>query len=164
MVGQSLKQQAERVAASAVTFEEWVEDVLKPGDGAPEIDASSRFGPGPEQILVHGHCHQKALVGTKPALDLLRRIPGAEVKEVDSGCCGMAGSFGYEREHYEVSRAVGARRLFPAVEAMGPGSVVVASGFSCRHQIRHFAGVDAVSPMELIESVLDSSKGEQVSI
>ncbi len=163
LVGQSLKQQAERVAASAVTFEEWVEDVLKLGDGDPEIDVRSRFGPGPEQILVHGHCHQKALVGTEPALDLLRRIPGAEVKEVDSGCCGMAGSFGYEREHYEVSRAVGARRLFPAVEAMGPGSVVVASGFSCRHQIRHFAGVDALSPMELVESVLDSSEGGEVS-
>ena len=157
LVGQSLKQDAEKVAAAAVTFEEWVESVLEPGSGVPQIDSSSRFGPGPRQILLHGHCHQKALVGTEPALNLLRRIPGAEVDEVDSGCCGMAGSFGYEHEHYEVSRAVGARRLFPAVEAMGSGSVVVASGFSCRHQIRHFAGVDALSPMELIEASLDSS-------
>ena len=163
LVGKSLKQDAEKVAAAAVTFEEWVENALKPGSGELRIDVSGRFGPGPQQILVHGHCHQKALVGTKPALDLLRRIPGAEVNEVDSGCCGMAGSFGYEREHYEVSHAAGARRLFPAVEAMGAGSVVVASGFSCRHQIRHFAGVDALSPMELVESVLDSFRGKEVS-
>ena len=163
LVGQSLKQDAKRVSASAVTFEEWAETVLGTGGGEPQIDDSDRFGFGPKQILVHGHCHQKALVGTGPALDLLRRVPGAEVTEVDSGCCGMAGSFGYEREHYEVSRAVGARRLFPAVEAMGPGAVVVASGFSCRHQIRHFAGVEALSPMELVESVLDSSAGKEVA-
>ncbi len=157
LVGQSLKEDAKKVAAAAVTFEEWVESVLEPGSSGPQIEAGSRFGAGPEKILVHGHCHQKALVGTEPALSLLCRIPGAEVSEVDSGCCGMAGSFGYEHEHYEVSQAVGARKLFPALEAMAPESVVVASGFSCRHQIRHFAGVDAVSPMELVESSLDSS-------
>ncbi len=157
LVGRSLKQDAQGVAAAAVTFEEWAETTLRLGNNRHQDNASAGLGPGPEQVLLHGHCHQKALVGTEPALQLLRRIPGTEVREVDSGCCGMAGSFGYEREHYAVSQAVGARRLFPALLAAAAGSVVVASGFSCRHQIRHFTGVYAVSPMELIESCLPAS-------
>jgi FAD/FMN-containing dehydrogenase/Fe-S oxidoreductase len=85
--------------------------------------------------LLHGHCHQKALVGTADALALLRLIPGADVREVDSGCCGMAGSFGYEAEHYALSQAIGERALFPAVRALPPDTTIVAMGTSCRHQI-----------------------------
>ena len=160
LVGESLKRKAETVAEAAVTFEEWIASVMQKRESEHQDGGNFLLGSGPAQVLLHGHCHQKALVGTEPARQLLNRIPEAEVQEVDSGCCGMAGSFGYEREHYAISQAVGARRLFPALEAIGTDSVVVASGFSCRHQIRHFTGVEAISPMELIESCLNASQPE----
>ena len=108
------------------------------------------FKPGPPRILVQGHCHQRSLVGLEPLLRLLRLIPGSEVVDLEAGCCGMAGSFGYEVEHYDVSRLVGEQRLLPAVRQAGPQDVVVAPGFSCRLQIRHFTGVEAVHPASLL--------------
>ena len=102
------------------------------------------------RILYHGHCHQKAEVGTAATIALLRRIPGAEVVELDAGCCGMAGSFGFEAEHYELSMTVGGDRLFPAVEAEPPETVVAASGVSCRQQIQHGTARTARHPLELV--------------
>jgi Fe-S oxidoreductase len=110
--------------------------------------------PFPRRILVQGHCHQRALVGMGPTLRLLQRIPGAEVIDLDAGCCGMAGSFGYEKEHYEISRLVGEQRLFPAIRAAAPDDVIVAPGFSCRLQIEHFTGRHAVHPATLLQSLL----------
>jgi FAD/FMN-containing dehydrogenase/Fe-S oxidoreductase len=98
------------------------------------------FRNGAPPILLHGHCHQKAHIGTGPSLQVLRLLPGAKVEEVDSGCCGMAGSFGYEKEHYDLSLAIGNHRLFPAVKAKGPEWEIVASGVSCRQQIPHGTG------------------------
>ena len=106
--------------------------------------------PQAAEILFQGHCHQRALVGNGPAIKLLRRIPGAEVVDLDAGCCGMAGSFGYEKEHYEISRLVGEQRLFPALRAAAANDVIVAPGFSCRLQIEHFTGRKAVHPAELL--------------
>jgi FAD/FMN-containing dehydrogenase/Fe-S oxidoreductase len=149
-----MKERAERVAAACWTFEQWLDATLAKRSTNPDGDSRSFFEPGPAKILVHGHCHQKALVSTQPANRLLSRIPGCDVIDADSGCCGMAGSFGYEREHYDISRAVAEQRLLPAVRDREPGTLVVAPGFSCRHQIRHFTGVDAQSPMELLASLL----------
>ena len=87
-------------------------------------------------------------------LRLLRSIPGAEVIDLDAGCCGMAGSFGYESEHYEVSRLVGEQRLFPALRGASPDAAVVAAGFSCRLQISHFTGREAIHPIVLMRSCL----------
>jgi len=102
-----------------------------------------------------------------PTLSLLRRIPGAEVIDLDAGCCGMAGSFGYEKEHYEISRQVGEQRLFPALRQADAATVLVAPGFSCRLQIEHFTGRTAVHPAELLNSLLVDgagySVGEEVS-
>ncbi len=84
-----------------------------------------------------------------------RRIPGAEVVDLDAGCCGMAGSFGYEKEHYEVSRLVGEQQLFPALRAARPSNVVVASGFSCKMQIEHFCGRDSLHMAELLAGLLE---------
>ncbi|MFI5617991.1 FAD-binding and (Fe-S)-binding domain-containing protein [Streptomyces sp. NPDC051567] len=106
------------------------------------------------RLLFHGHCHQKAEVGTAATMALLRRIPGAEVVELDAGCCGMAGSFGFEAEHYEVSMQVGADRLFPAIEAEPERTVVVATGVSCRQQIFHGTQRDAWHPVQLIQEAL----------
>jgi FAD/FMN-containing dehydrogenase/Fe-S oxidoreductase len=90
------------------------------------------------RAVVHGHCHQKALVGMQPTRDLLGRVEGLDFEILDSGCCGMAGSFGYDRRHYEVSRAAGERVLFPAVRSAEAADLVVAPGYSCRTQIADF--------------------------
>ena len=112
------------------------------------------FGNGAKSFLLHGHCHQKALIGSGPSLEVLRLLPGAKVEEVDSGCCGMAGSFGYEKEHYDLSIAIGDRRLFPAVKAKGPEWEIVAAGVSCRQQIPHGTGRRARHLVEVLADAL----------
>jgi FAD/FMN-containing dehydrogenase/Fe-S oxidoreductase len=106
------------------------------------------------RILFHGHCHQKALVGTAATVGLLGRIPGAEVAEVDAGCCGMAGSFGFEAEHYDLSMRIGGLRLFPAVTAEPAGTLLAATGVSCRQQIAHGTGRAARHPVELVRAAV----------
>ena len=105
--------------------------------------------PASEKVLLHGHCQQKALVGTAGTVAALRRIEGLEVKELDSGCCGMAGSFGYELGHYEMSTALANRVLLPACRAE-PAARLVAPGFSCRSQLHGLAGIEALHPIEFI--------------
>jgi len=109
--------------------------------------------PREERVLLHGHCQQKALVGTAGTLAALRRVPGLEVKELDSGCCGMAGSFGYERGHYEVSVALANRVILPALKA-NPEAKLVAPGFSCRSQVHGLAGLTPLHPIELLAEQL----------
>ena len=101
-----------------------------------------------QKVLVHGHCHQKALVTTAPTLALLRAIPGLEVEEINSSCCGMAGSFGHEVGHYEIARAIGEQRLFPAVRSRGEALIAV-TGFSCREQIAHHTGARPMHALEI---------------
>ena len=105
------------------------------------------------QALLHGHCHQKAIVGTAPTVGALNWA-GYKVSEVDSGCCGMAGSFGFEREHYDISVALGNRRLAPAVKAAPVATEIVAPGISCRQQIQHLAGRRAKHPAEVLWEAL----------
>src|SRR5688572_28838237 len=90
-----------------------------------------------------------------PAKALLSSIPGTTVVDLDAGCCGMAGSFGYAREHYDVSRAIAERKLLPAIRRRPENSVVVAAGTSCRHQIHDFADHPAMHPAVLLASLLD---------
>jgi Fe-S oxidoreductase len=109
---------------------------------------------GPAKILLHGHCHQKSM-GLLPAtVALLSRIPSAAVVDLDAGCCGMAGSFGYVRHRYGVSEAIANRKLLPAVKAMQPGDALVAPGTSCRHQVADLGGAAGVHPAVLIRSLL----------
>jgi FAD/FMN-containing dehydrogenase/Fe-S oxidoreductase len=110
--------------------------------------------PAGRKVLYHGHCHQKAEVGTAATVALLQRIPGVDVTEIDAGCCGMAGSFGFESEHYDVSMQVGADRLFPAVQAASDDTVVAATGVSCRQQIAHGGGCRASHPVELVRAAV----------
>jgi FAD/FMN-containing dehydrogenase/Fe-S oxidoreductase len=105
------------------------------------------------RILYHAHCHQKALVGSADAVALLRRAFGDRAAEINSGCCGMAGAFGHEMEHYEVARAVGEQRLFPAIRN-DPDAAVAVSGFSCRHQIEHHTDRRPRHLVELIAAAL----------
>ncbi len=133
--------EARRVAASAAL----VDSHLVQADIELPLAASS------PDILLHGHCHQKALVGTADTVAALAKIPGSKVALVDSGCCGMAGSFGYE--HYDVSMAIGERALFPAVRKAAD-SQIAAPGFSCRHQIEHGTGRRARHPVEILAARL----------
>jgi Fe-S oxidoreductase len=107
---------------------------------------SVRMAAGP--ILLHGHCHLKALVGTEPLVSFLKKL-GGEVSLVESGCCGMAGSFGYEKEHFEISLQMAERRLAPAAREAPESTTVVAPGTSCRHQIHDTAGRRALHPAEV---------------
>jgi FAD/FMN-containing dehydrogenase/Fe-S oxidoreductase len=153
------RRKAEVVAAACQTFEEFVESTLASRErNRPEDRPFLRSLTLPAQkILVHAHCHQRALVGVEPLMRLMRRIPGAEVIDLDAGCCGMAGSFGYEKEHYEISRQIGELKLFPAIRAASREDVIVAPGFSCRMQIEHFTGRKAVHPAELLHSLIEPS-------
>jgi Fe-S oxidoreductase len=149
------QRKAQVVARACYTFEDFMDMALADSPPAP-LDALRLAGSDhalkrrPIKILVHGHCHQRALTGMEGSLRLLRRIPGAEVIDLDLGCCGMAGSFGYEKEHYELSRLVGEHALFPAVRRADDSTVLVASGFSCRMQIRHFTGRRALHTAQLL--------------
>ena len=109
---------------------------------------------GPGKVLFHGHCHQKALVGTGQAMEVLRAIPGCEPVEVQSGCCGMAGSFGFETEHYDLSMKVGEQALFPAIRSRQGEFTVVSEGVSCRQQIEHGTGVKAKHLVEVLAEAL----------
>src|SRR5262249_28364437 len=101
----------------------------------------------------------RSLVGMRPIMSLLRRIPGAEVIDLDAGCCGMAGSFGYEKEHYEISPLVGGQAPFPAIRQAHPHTGLVPPRFSCRLQTQHLTGHTAVHPAELLFSLLDEPPG-----
>jgi Fe-S oxidoreductase len=139
--------QAQAVAAACTLPEELLLGAI----------ADGRLTLGPvagQRILFHGHCHQKAVTGTAATVALLRAIPGAEVTEVDAGCCGMAGSFGFEAEHYDLSLRIGELRLFPAVRAEPAGTIIAASGVSCRQQIAHGTGRQARHPLEIVRSAL----------
>ena len=142
------QQRAREVARACQLFEDYLEQALAGGRAQLPLEA------GPREILLHGHCHQRSLGLVAPAKALLERIPGARVTDLDAGCCGMAGSFGYAQEHFEISRQIGERRLLPAARSLGPDSVLVAAGTSCRHQVHDFTGVRAVHPALLLRSLL----------
>jgi len=105
------------------------------------------------KVLLHSHCHQKALVGGEDEEALLRRM-GAEVQAIDAGCCGMAGAFGFEREKYEVSLAVGERVLLPKVREAAADTVIISDGFSCREQIRQTTGREALHIADAMREAL----------
>ena len=144
-----------QVAAQAVTFEEFIAQQAAAGT------LPLTFSSAPCHILLHGHCHQKALVGTGPGRQALSLPPNYNVTEVDSGCCGMAGSFGYEAEHDEISRQMAEQRLLPAVRQADPATVIVAAGVSCRQQIRHGTGRVAHHPAEVLRNALSEELSVQ---
>ena len=118
--------------------------------------AGLRAEPGSAgKALLHGHCHQRALVGDAPTL-LALRLAGYDAQAIPSGCCGMAGDFGYEAGHYAISRAIGEDRLLPAVREADPDTVIVASGTSCRHQIADFTGRRALHLAEALATAVTS--------
>jgi len=133
---------AQAVAAATWAIEDWL---------AQEATLPAGVGSGP--VLLHGHCHQKALWGTTRARAVLGKL-GFEVKEIESTCCGMAGAFGYEAEHVEMSKKIGELSVLPAVRAAGPGVRIAAAGTSCRDQMLQAGGREARHPIEWIAEAL----------
>jgi len=123
-----------KIANASFMFDEFIARAA--ADGELDIE----FSDDPKNILFHGHCHQKSMIGTEASLIVLGLPGGHTVEEIDAGCCGMAGSFGFEAEHYDLSMRVGEDRLFPSVRNASDESVVCVSGVSCRQQIEHGTG------------------------
>jgi Fe-S oxidoreductase len=141
-VGSDLQNKVKQIVSVCTTFDEFLANhlelilpYLKP------IDSPLK------EVLLHVHCHQKALIGSQPTLEVLQAVPGFRVTEIKSGCCGMAGSFGYEKEHVELSKAIANLKLVPAIQK-APDALIVANGISCRSQIAHLT--EAV-PLHLAE-------------
>ncbi|MEN9538570.1 MAG: Anaerobic glycerol-3-phosphate dehydrogenase subunit [Pseudomonadota bacterium] len=147
-----LGDRAQTVAAQAMLFEEFLAREAKAG----ALQAfSRRLKPADQPILLHGHCHQKAFDAVNPILDVIRLIPNAKPQLIETSCCGMAGSFGYEAEHFDVSMQMAELSLLPAVRSQ-PEAIIVADGTSCRHQIHDGAGRQAVHAATLLARCLSS--------
>lgn len=141
-------ERVQKVADCTITFEEFIADLAEKSELDLEFIVDQR------ELLLHGHCHQKALVGTDPSKQTLTLPANYSVSEVDSGCCGMAGSFGYEKEHYDISLKMGERRLLPAVREAEDDTIIVAAGVSCRQQIKHGTGKQALHPAEVLRDAI----------
>lgn len=137
-----------RLISHTVSFEEFLQSHLQ--DGKLPL----KFSDNKRNVWMHGHCHQKALVGTLPTLEVLRGVKAFSVREIDSGCCGMAGSFGYEKEHYLFSMKIGELKLFPKIRSTEQDDLIIASGVSCRSQIQDGTKRHAVHLAEAIASQL----------
>jgi len=138
-----LGEAARTVAAHALLFEEFIVREARAGRFAPEWNEAE------QPMLVHGHCHQKAFGLMDGVLAALRLVPGAEVSLIHSSCCGMAGSFGYEAQHHDVSMRMAELSLLPAVRAAGD-AIIVADGTSCRHQIADGATRQALHAAQVL--------------
>ena len=140
---------AEQVAASAQLFEEFLAKELAAGTLALPLQTQAGL-----RFKVHGHCHQKAFDALTPVHAVLARIPGAAVEAIESSCCGMAGAFGYEAEHFDLSMKMAELSLLPAVRAAADDVVIVADGTSCRHQIHDGTGREALHVARVLDACL----------
>jgi FAD/FMN-containing dehydrogenase/Fe-S oxidoreductase len=138
---------ARRIASQSMLFEEFIARELRAGR------FSARFAPAGRPVLVHGHCHQKAFAAVNPILEVLELIPDSKPRLIESSCCGMAGSFGFEAAHHDVSMQMAELTLLPALRAM-PDAIVVADGTSCRHQIADGAQRTAIHAARLLDDQL----------
>ena len=154
LVSAELRNDAKALGQHSLLFDEFLLHEIKSGR-----ISRNNFDQTPIEIFLHGHCHQKAIVGVEVMAEVLRQLLNAKVNVIPSGCCGMAGSFGYEKEHYKTSLEIGEMVLFPAVRAAlhspitihhSPLKYVVAPGTSCRQQILDGTGVKAVHPIEIL--------------
>jgi Fe-S oxidoreductase len=149
LVNPELRLAAGKLSENALLFEEFF---------CREIEnkhiSSDAFTKVEKEILLHGHCQQKSVASTQSTLTMLSFPENYKVKEIPSGCCGMAGAFGYEKEHYDLSMKIGNMVLFPAVRSAPETTLVAAPGTSCRHQIKDGTGRDALHPVEIMYAAL----------
>ncbi len=149
LVPAHLKGAAQTLAKHALLFDEFIAREAAAGRIRRESFRAEK-----KLIRLHGHCHQKALSSLNPSVAALELPAGYEVRLIASGCCGMAGSFGYEEEHFDVSQKIGELVLFPTVRAAAPETLICAPGTSCRHQIKDGTGRHALHPAEILHAAL----------
>ncbi|MCG8409838.1 MAG: FAD-binding protein, partial [Bacteroidales bacterium] len=149
LVGSKLKSTAIQLGSKALMIDEFLKREIERGNIGKD-----QFTLNKQKIKLHGHCHQKAVASTDPTKFLLSFPENYSVEEIPSGCCGMAGSFGYEKEHYEISMKIGEMVLFPAVREAGKDVLIAAPGTSCRHQIKDGTGKTAMHPVEILYGAL----------
>jgi len=148
----------QKLAAKSFLPEEFIEKQWQEHPKRPDVEAIRRaggvLGEAQALVLLHGHCHQKALWGAETSAALLRRFLGDRLRVLDTGCCGMAGSFGFDAKKYDLSMKIAELSLLPAVRNAPAGSVLVAPGTSCRHQVLDGAGAHALHPIELVDRLI----------
>ncbi len=150
LASKSLQRSAEKLAANSLMIDEFLEREIKAGKIRQE-----QFTTQSKHIKLHGHCHQKSLASTAPTLFVLGFPENFTVEEIPSGCCGMAGAFGFEKEHYEMSMQVGELVLFPAIRNISNETLIAAPGTSCRHQIKDGTQRSALHPIEILYDALE---------
>ncbi len=143
------KEKLSSILENAVTFDTFLNKHIVNGE------LPLKFKPAPGSVKYHIHCYQKALIGSKPTENLLKAIPRCESSEIKSGCCGMAGSFGYEKAHYDISMRIANLYLFPAIKYSAKHSKIIANGFSCRSQIHQGTQVKAIHLAEFLADILE---------
>ncbi|MEY4134154.1 MAG: FAD-binding and (Fe-S)-binding domain-containing protein [Saprospiraceae bacterium] len=159
LVGEKDREAAKNLGRNALLLEAFLVREAQAGRIGPEYFTQEK-----KQVFVHGHCHQKALSGAGFTAQALSLPANYEISLLETGCCGMAGSFGYEEEHYVLSMQVGELALFPQVRKMPEGAVLVAPGTSCRHQVLDGTGRKALHPAEVLwEALKKNAYNLQVS-
>jgi Fe-S oxidoreductase len=140
---------AKRLSANVFTIEEFLSREADAGNITAELFTKEK-----RHVVLHGHCQQKALSSVSPSVKIMSLPQNYTVQTIPSGCCGMAGSFGYEKEHYELSMQIGELVLLPAVRKQAEDVIIAAPGTSCRHQIKDGASKKALHPVEILYDAL----------
>jgi FAD/FMN-containing dehydrogenase/Fe-S oxidoreductase len=153
LVSENLRNDAKKLAANTMLFEEFFMKEVESGKINKNFFTDKKL-----HIKYHGHCHQKALATTEPTIQMMSVPQNYEVEQIDSGCCGMAGSFGFEKEHYEISMKIGELKLFPAIRRTDVHTIIAASGTSCRQQILDGTDRNAFHPIEILFNALKVNK------
>ena len=143
------KRDAKQLANCTYLIEEFIQNEIKEGNITKE-----QFTANKVELKFHGHCHQKAQTNQKSSFDILSLPENYSVSIIPSGCCGMAGSFGFEKDKYNVSMQIGEQTLFPAVRKVSANTIIVTNGTSCRHQIKDGTGVVAKHPITILKEAL----------
>jgi len=150
LVSPGLRNDAMNISKYCLTIDEFIASEFKEGHIDPQLFTKKR-----QHIMLHGHCQQKAISSTE-SLKIMLKIPeNYTVEEIKSGCCGMAGAFGYEKRHYDLSMKIGELVLFPEVRNAAPDTIICAAGMSCRQQIADGTGVQALHPVEVLYRALE---------
>ena len=143
------KKNEKKLAKNVFTIEEFFKNEIASGK-----ITSDQFSDNVKTIKIHGHCHQKSLSSIEATFAMLNLPKNNSVTIYNSGCCGMAGSFGYEKEHYEISMQMGEDTLFPKIRATGQDVAIAAAGTSCRHQIFDGTNRKALHPVSILKDCL----------
>ena len=154
LVDASLKEPAIQLGKNALLFDEFFVREMEKGN-----ISADQFIKEKKEIIIHTHCQQKAISSSQPTRQMLTLPENYTVQELKSGCCGMAGSFGYEREHYELSMQIGEMVLFPEIRKSAASVIIATSGTSCRHQIKDGTGRIALHPIEIMYSAVERDQG-----